>query len=553
MESGDPTLSAEGEEMADYEEDVPEGEEVVTETDEVAAPLDICKDHVGLDVPLEEVGTAKDKLRRYEKNASKFDERGFRIIRKETPLVAGFDLLSDDEKAKRAARAAKWGVPAIDEAGVDALADDGDDDAAPAESPEEDMSTLEERQKRAERFGVVLKDDEKVEAAEQAKVEALLGTSISKILTSMPKRRKSLLKLDEQDRRVDPDPATEVRPDALHLYGYMPLGTDDFLEFYRPYGVQTVEWINGASLNVVFADAFSAQRAFSLTSEPLPELPPKAAVEEGEAAMMDEEAGEGGAATDAAAAAPEEGGEGEGGDSTAAMEDEEAAEATTEGGDGSAEASSAVVDESDLEVDLASFGWRLCADITKHRSDKYGKKGEVGNLLVRFATVDDLKIFKPRPERSERPGGGKRGQRKRRSRDADDMDLDGGAELDEHGAKVHSLVIRQPPKRAKRTKKNKEHQLVIRASDNDDAEDGEQQGDRGGSPATEGSRGRGRVSFNPDGSISLRRGGGGAAVEGEGEGDAASAEMAAEEEEEGGGGLAAEAIIEDGMDEEEEV
>ena len=53
--------------------------------------------------------------------------------------------------------------------------------------------------------------------------------------------------------------------------------------------------------------------------------------------------------------------------------------------------------------DLAMFGWRLSNDIVKQKSDKYGKAGETGKLLVRYATVDDLKTYKPRPEGMEPP------------------------------------------------------------------------------------------------------------------------------------------------------
>ena len=47
----------------------------------------------------------------------------------------------------------------------------------------------------------------------------------------------------------------------------MPLGTDDFMAAYSQYGATTSR-INGVSLNVVFADNYSASRAIELTSEP---------------------------------------------------------------------------------------------------------------------------------------------------------------------------------------------------------------------------------------------------------------------------------------------
>ncbi|MEC9052057.1 MAG: hypothetical protein VX747_06330, partial [Actinomycetota bacterium] len=330
-------------------------------------PAEILKDHIGLDVPLDEVVETKQAAERYQKNAHKFDERGFRIMRKEkAAFSAGFDMTSEEEKKKREARAAKWGTAPEEPS---------------AEEAEEAARALAERQKRAERFGVPLNDV--VE-----KQEALKKTDLETILSMMDKRRKSLLKLDEQDQRVDPSPEVEVRPDALHLYGYMPLGTDDFMDAYRPFGATTVEWINGVALNVVFVDKFAAARAMEATSSPLPEP-----LEEDEAAAA--EAG--------------------------------AAEAGEDG---------AAVAMSEETPDLAMFGWRLSQDIVKKKSDKYGKAGEVGKLLVRYATVDDLKTYKPRPEGQSAPRERRRSKKKRRSR-SDDMEMEGGQ-------KVHDLVIREP-------------------------------------------------------------------------------------------------------------
>jgi len=165
----------------------------------------IVKSHPGLDVPLGEVDEAKKAAARYARNAAKFDERGFRIMRKENAsFTVGFDMFSEEEQKKREARAAKWGME------------------PPAKESEAAREARLQREKRAERFGVPLNDVVK-------KKEALKKTDLQTVLSIMDKRRKSLLKLDEQDQRVDPDPSVEVRPDALHLYGYMPLGTDDFM------------------------------------------------------------------------------------------------------------------------------------------------------------------------------------------------------------------------------------------------------------------------------------------------------------------------------------
>ena len=107
-------------------------------------PAEILKDHIGLDVPLDEVVETKQAAERYQKNAHKFDERGFRIMRKEkAAFSAGFDMTSEEEKKKREARAAKWGTAPQEPS---------------AEEAEEAARALAERQKRAERFGVPLND-----------------------------------------------------------------------------------------------------------------------------------------------------------------------------------------------------------------------------------------------------------------------------------------------------------------------------------------------------------------------------------------------------------
>jgi hypothetical protein len=147
---------------------------------------------------------------------------------------------------------------------------------------------------------------------------------------------------------------------------------------------------------------------------------------------------------------------------------------------------------SEAPPDLAMFGWRLANDIVKKKTDKYGKAGETGKLLVRYATVDDLKTYKPRPEGMERPKK-RRSSGKRRNRDGGDaMDMDdggGGAQ------KMHELVIREPAKRRRR-----ENEVEM-----GDATDGENAaGELEPSPKLRPGV-RGGVRFNEDGTISTVR------------------------------------------------
>ena len=410
-----------------------EGEEAMTE----AAAIN--KSHPGLDVPLGEVEEATRAAERYAKNAAKFDERGFRIMRKkDASFTVGFDMFSEEEQKKREARAAKWGLE------------------PPAAETDAAKQARLEREKRAERFGVPLNDVVQ-------KKEALKKTDLQTILSLMDKRRKSLLKLDEQDQRVDPDPSVEVRPEALHLYGYMPLGTDDFMEAYGQYGATHVEWINGVSLNIVFADGYAAARAIEMTSEPLPD--------------------------------PD-------------SEEEEAAPAAT---DGAAEGEEAVA-MAEETPDLAMFGWRLSNDIVKKKTDKYGKAGETGKLLVRYATVDDLKTYKPRPE-GMAPPRNRRTSGTRRRRDRDEMDMDDGGGRPQ---KMHELVIREPAEQSKRSKRRRRDNEVEMGDEGDAADGVAGDGDwetvaedgtvqvSGQSPKFRPGV-RGGVTFNEDGTISLVR------------------------------------------------
>lgn len=420
----------------DVEEAEREAERGTEGDDAMTEAAAINKSHPGLDVPLGEVEEAKRAADRYAKNAAKFDERGFRIMRKkDASFTVGFDMFSEEEQKKREARAAKWGL-----------------EPPPEETDAAKQARL-EREKRAERFGVPLIDVVQ-------KKEALKKTDLQTILSLMDKRRKSLLKLDEQDQRVDPDPSVEVRPEALHLYGYMPLGTDDFMEAYGQYGATHVEWINGVSLNIVFADSYAAARAIEMTSEPLPD-----------------------------------------------PDSEEAPTAT----DGGAEGEEAVA-MAEETPDLAMFGWRLSTDIVKKKTDKYGKAGETAKLLVRYATVDDLKTYKPRPEGTAPPRN-RRTSGPRRRRDRDEMDMDDGGGRPQ---KMHELVIREPAEQTKRSKRRRRDNEVEMGVEGDAADGVAGAGDwetlaEDGTDQVSGQSPkfrpgvRGGVTFNEDGTISLVR------------------------------------------------
>ena len=477
-------------------EEVPAVENAAPGTTEPATSFgERITNHPALDVPLEDVSRAIKAHQSFTTNAHKFDERGFRIMTtKEQAFTPGFDMTSEEEKQKRAARAAKWGIEAPTAPEPAALAKESMDDHAAALA-----NTVEARQTRAARFGVPLNDEVKAQQEQEQKVEQVKKAGfVDQILQRMPRRRKALLKLDEADQRIDPAPEVERRVGALHLYGYMPLGTGDFTEFYRDYNVTTVEWINGASLNVVFADAYWAEKALQMTSEPLPPVPIKVRAEVKPAAAVPA-ATEGSGGGDAV----------DGGGGAEAAEDGAAMEGQ----------------EEEVELDLASSGWRMCADMVKKHSDKYGKKGEVGKLLVRYATVEDLKIFKPRPEREER----RPRQKKRRSR-GDEMDMD-----DDGGDKVHNLIIRSDSngKRVKRGNRQRS---------------GGGGGGGGGGSGIQGAEGGGeQIQGDARALLASKRS---AAASVEAATTAASGETAAAAT---AAALETAGVVEDGMDEEEEV
>jgi hypothetical protein len=66
----------------------------------------------------------------------------------------------------------------------------------------------------------------------------------------------------------------------------------------------------------------------------------------------------------------------------------------------------------DQEQDLAELGWRIAAVIVKKKTDKYGKAGDRSNLLVRYATTEDVKNYKAPPPAAK--------TRRKRRTDADE-------------------------------------------------------------------------------------------------------------------------------------
>ena len=105
-------------------------------------------EHPGLDMALGDMAAKRtgSKGRREKKDMSAhFDERGFRIMKQdERAMVTGFDLYGEEEQAKREARIKKYGVVKN----------------VHLEEEDTEHSSLSEREKRAAKFGVPLRDNE---------------------------------------------------------------------------------------------------------------------------------------------------------------------------------------------------------------------------------------------------------------------------------------------------------------------------------------------------------------------------------------------------------
>jgi len=143
-------------------------------------------------------------------------------------FVTGFDTETEEEKAKRHVRAARFGIV-----------------AAPA--PEVDpMLQLEARQARAERFGVPL--------TEVAALTSMLARALA------PRR--------------DPALGDARREDAVHVYGDLSnVFNGEVMALFQPFGPKYTEWLDDSSVNVVFEDQFSAARALAQLGKPLPQSP----------------------------------------------------------------------------------------------------------------------------------------------------------------------------------------------------------------------------------------------------------------------------------------
>ena len=230
--------------------------------------------------------------------------------------VTGFDTLAPEEKAKGVSRAARFGGPVFDFE---------KERAAAAGLGEDELRVRRERRERATRFGVddaldialangalaalgaacmdtaagPIPDDfidaiganndqlvaqvvmDEVSATTFASLDtasaAAVARSIQTSVDPMGEEEKMSAALTASAAvalvpRSIPLGAAEPRPEAIHMraHRYLPAATRDVFAFVAPLRPTRVEWLNGVSLNIVFADADTASRAVELLSEPVP-------------------------------------------------------------------------------------------------------------------------------------------------------------------------------------------------------------------------------------------------------------------------------------------
>uniref|UniRef100_A0A383V5T6 Nuclear cap-binding protein subunit 3 n=1 Tax=Tetradesmus obliquus TaxID=3088 RepID=A0A383V5T6_TETOB len=140
-------------------------------------------------------------------------------------FATGIDLFSEEEIAKRAARAKKFGLP--------------EERQAPSYAPDpEDLK----REARAKKFGMKY---------EKPTPDTLLQ------------------KQDLFEPRKDAPEDVPRREVAIYLYGIDVMSTSDVLAYFDEYGPSLVEWINDSSCCVVFEDAATTRRAIAGCGHPL--------------------------------------------------------------------------------------------------------------------------------------------------------------------------------------------------------------------------------------------------------------------------------------------
>eukprot|EP01137_Pigoraptor_chileana_P013098 Opistho-2@66209 len=139
--------------------------------------------------------------------------------------------------------------------GIDVQSVDGD-----AFTAEVDM----QKSRRAQKFGslssdvseVALQNPQDVKKVARAERFGIIPQAAEPAVAEVFKTKV----LDVREPPRQPKPDSVIRREALHIYGTDSMSTKDILAFFREYGPSYVEWINDSSCNVVWEDIFSSAR-----------------------------------------------------------------------------------------------------------------------------------------------------------------------------------------------------------------------------------------------------------------------------------------------------
>ena len=206
-----------------------------------------------------------------------------------------------------------------------------------------------------------------------------------------------------KDRKLEWDPDVERRSEAIYIYGTDDMDTKAVLGYFSGYGPKAVEWVNLSSAVVVFEDGFTAKRGLlgvcgSPNGAPL-------TTNGSEVAALGADVGSG-----------------------------DVSEKSSDAKDGDDTVMTDSSGEPKAPIDPV-LAW--------HEGPPFVKGNRETKILLRIATIEDLKPPDATPWRGGRAVSGSGGYRRRRSggkrsRNSDHMDIDYGLGGDE------SIVTVQP-------------------------------------------------------------------------------------------------------------
>jgi len=181
-------------------------------------------------------------------------ERRARLERKDG-FVTGIDLFADEERARIAARAARFGKIAPLS---DAAADASNPSASAASVAPPPLSGT----------AVPIRNVSYAPDEDELRKRA----RASRFQTPYDGGEGLMMEVDllEERRPLPPAGTVERCPEKIHVYGVDVLSTSEILRYFTEWGPTYVEWLDDSSANVVFADGLTAKRALVGRGRPMP-------------------------------------------------------------------------------------------------------------------------------------------------------------------------------------------------------------------------------------------------------------------------------------------